>query len=210
MNAAVMADGHARRRRRGRARGARGVLARGLRRPPRFSPFQRGPLDRLLGRWTLDHSPAYRRDRPDGARVLALRPRPRRPNPLADDPGRERSTSAAWPARRSSSSSPRPTCGPAAAACSATPSCRPTCCWPRPACRTMFQAVEIDGEPYWDGGYSGNPTMTPLMQECVSDDTILVADQPGRAPGHAARGARHPQSAERGLVQRRRCSRSCG
>ena len=23
---------------------------------------------------------------------------------------------------------------------------------------TMFQAVEIDGESYWDGGYSGNPT----------------------------------------------------
>jgi len=23
----------------------------------------------------------------------------------------------------------------------------------------MFQAVEIDGEAYWDGGYSGNPTM---------------------------------------------------
>ena len=22
---------------------------------------------------------------------------------------------------------------------------------------TMFQAIEIDGEPYWDGGYSGNP-----------------------------------------------------
>ena len=26
----------------------------------------------------------------------------------------------------------------------------------------MFQAVEIDGEAYWDGGYAGNPTITPL------------------------------------------------
>ncbi len=26
---------------------------------------------------------------------------------------------------------------------------------------TMFQAVEIDGDAYWDGGYAGNPTMTP-------------------------------------------------
>jgi NTE family protein len=26
----------------------------------------------------------------------------------------------------------------------------------------MFQAVEIEGENYWDGGYSGNPTITPL------------------------------------------------
>ena len=43
---------------------------------------------------------------------------------------------------------------------------------------TMFQAVEIDGEPYWDGGYSGNPTMTPLVRECESHDTILVQINP--------------------------------
>ena len=48
---------------------------------------------------------------------------------------------------------------------------------------SMFQAVEIDGEAYWDGGYSGNPTMTPLMQECVSNDTILVAINPVERPG---------------------------
>ena len=27
----------------------------------------------------------------------------------------------------------------------------------------VFQAVEIEGEPYWDGGYSGNPALTPLI-----------------------------------------------
>jgi NTE family protein len=43
---------------------------------------------------------------------------------------------------------------------------------------TMFQAIEIDGEPYWDGGYSGNPTMTPLVRECKSQDTILVPINP--------------------------------
>src|ERR1700741_5010798 len=43
---------------------------------------------------------------------------------------------------------------------------------------TMFQAVEIDGEPYWDGGYSGNPTITPLIRECKSQDTILVQINP--------------------------------
>ena len=48
---------------------------------------------------------------------------------------------------------------------------------------SMFQAVEIDGEAYWDGGYSGNPTMTPLVRECVSDDTILVAINPVERPG---------------------------
>jgi NTE family protein len=43
---------------------------------------------------------------------------------------------------------------------------------------TMFQAVEIDGEFYWDGGYSGNPTITPLVRECASHDTILVQINP--------------------------------
>ena len=49
----------------------------------------------------------------------------------------------------------------------------------------MFQAIEIDGEAYWDGGYSGNPTLTPLVRECKSQDTILVpislAGRPARA-----------------------------
>jgi NTE family protein len=47
----------------------------------------------------------------------------------------------------------------------------------------MFQAVEIDGEPYWDGGYSGNPTITPLIRECSSSDTILVQVNPVERTG---------------------------
>ena len=66
----------------------------------------------------------------------------------------------------------------------------------------MFQAVEIDGEAYWDGGYSGNPTITPLVQECVSDDTILVGINPVERPGIPQLGPRHPQSSERGVLQR--------
>ncbi len=43
---------------------------------------------------------------------------------------------------------------------------------------TLFQAVQIDGESYWDGGYSGNPTLAPLVNELVSDDTILIPINP--------------------------------
>jgi NTE family protein len=43
---------------------------------------------------------------------------------------------------------------------------------------TMFQAIEIDGEPYWDGGYAGNPTLTPLVRESDAHDTILVQINP--------------------------------
>jgi NTE family protein len=54
---------------------------------------------------------------------------------------------------------------------------------------TLFQAVDIDGEAYWDGGYSGNPTITPLVRECQSRDTILVPINPVERPGtpHTAR-----------------------
>jgi NTE family protein len=48
---------------------------------------------------------------------------------------------------------------------------------------TLFQAVEIGGEIYWDGGYSGNPTITPLVRECDSSDTILVQINPVERPG---------------------------
>ena len=48
---------------------------------------------------------------------------------------------------------------------------------------TLFQAIEIDGQPYWDGGYSGNPTMTPLVRECTSQDTLIVAINPVERPG---------------------------
>jgi NTE family protein len=47
----------------------------------------------------------------------------------------------------------------------------------------LFQAVEIEGEPYWDGGFAGNPTLVPLITELQSDDTILVPINPIERPG---------------------------
>jgi len=42
----------------------------------------------------------------------------------------------------------------------------------------MFQAVEIDGVPYWDGGYMGNPALFPFFDSCASSDVILVQINP--------------------------------
>ena len=42
----------------------------------------------------------------------------------------------------------------------------------------IFQAVEIDGEPYWDGGYSGNPPLFPVFYETKTQDTIIVQINP--------------------------------
>ncbi len=47
----------------------------------------------------------------------------------------------------------------------------------------LFQAVEIDGVPYWDGGFTGNPALWPLFENCASDDVVLVQINPIRRPG---------------------------
>ena len=47
------------------------------------------------------------------------------------------------------------------------------------ACLPMvFKAVEIEGEHYWDGGYSGNPAIHPLIYNCHSRDVVLVQINP--------------------------------
>ncbi len=42
----------------------------------------------------------------------------------------------------------------------------------------FFQAVDIDGEHYWDGGYMGNPAIWPLIYNCNSEDVVLVQINP--------------------------------
>src|SRR5258708_11099506 len=38
----------------------------------------------------------------------------------------------------------------------------------------MFQAVEIDGEHFWDGGYMGNPPLYPLFYNTDTRDILIV------------------------------------
>ncbi|MFZ2652556.1 MAG: patatin-like phospholipase family protein [Burkholderiaceae bacterium] len=42
----------------------------------------------------------------------------------------------------------------------------------------IHRAVQIDGEPYWDGAYSANPAVYPLFYECRSRDVLLVLLSP--------------------------------
>jgi NTE family protein len=42
----------------------------------------------------------------------------------------------------------------------------------------VFQAVEIEGESYWDGGYMGNPAIFPLIYNCDSRDIVIVQVNP--------------------------------
>ena len=45
---------------------------------------------------------------------------------------------------------------------------------------TIHRTIQIDGEPYWDGGYSANPAVFPLFYECESADILLILLTPLR------------------------------
>lgn len=53
----------------------------------------------------------------------------------------------------------------------------------------MFKAVEIDGVPYWDGGYMGNPPLFPFFHGSPSNDIIIVQINPIRREGTPVRAA---------------------
>ena len=42
----------------------------------------------------------------------------------------------------------------------------------------MAQTVVIEGEPFWDGGYMGNPAIYPLIYHCDSRDVMIVHINP--------------------------------
>jgi NTE family protein len=176
MNAAVLADGLSL----GGAHGARGALDAYWRRVSRaaaFSPLQRGALERLTGRWTLDTSPAYL--------TMDLMSRIFSPydlNPMDFNPLRGVLAQSIDFERLAKS--------PVKLFITATNvhtgrgrifrngEITPDVLLASACLPTMFRAVEIDGEPYWDGGFAGNPTITPLVRESDAHDTILVQINP--------------------------------
>ena len=181
MNGAVLVAGFAA----GGAEGAKSALTAFWERvshSARFSPIRRSPVDVMLGRWTLDTSPFYL------AFDLASRVfspydlNPRGANPLrevlADSVDFSQLVSS--PIRLFVTATNVRT-GRARIFRNAeiTPDVLlASACLP-----TLFQAIEIEGESYWDGGYSGNPTITPLVRECNSQDTLLVAVNPVERAG---------------------------
>ena len=46
----------------------------------------------------------------------------------------------------------------------------------------LFKAVQIDGEHYWDGGFSGNPALYPLIYQTQCADVLLVQINPIEHP----------------------------
>ncbi len=176
MNAAVLVGGYAH----GGAKGAKEALETFWERVSRaamYSPFRRSPLDVLLGRWTLDHSPAY-----VAADMMARLFSPYDLNPMGANPLNEILASAVDFTSLPNSeirlfvtaTNVHTGRGRVFRNAEITPEVLlASACLP-----TLFQSVRIGDDYYWDGGYSGNPTITPLVRECASSDTILVQINP--------------------------------
>ena len=176
MNAAVLADGWTC----GGAEGARAALDAYWHRVSRaaaFSPLQRSPLDRLLGRWSLDSSPAYVAFDLMTRVFSPYHLNPADYNPLrailAESIDFERLASSAVKLFITATSVRTGRGRIFRNAEISADVLLASACLP-----TMFQAIEIDGEHYWDGGYAGNPTITPLVRESDAHDTILVQINP--------------------------------
>jgi len=180
MNAAVMASGHAK----GGAAGARAALEtfwKVVSDASKYSPMRRGPLEMLTGRWTLENSPIYM-----AGEMMSRIFSPYDLNPFGGNPlGKILAETVDFASLVRSpiklfitATNVRTGAGRVFRNAEITPDVLlASGCLP-----TMFQAVEIDGESYWDGGYVGNPTITPLVRECESHDTILVQINPIERP----------------------------
>jgi len=177
MNAAVVADGLMR----GGEEGARRLLHDfwfAVSEKARLSPLQRTPIDVLMGNWSLDSSPGFLL-----FDMLNRVVSPYDLNPLNVNPLRDLIVEMVdFEAVRS--------CGDVHLFISATnvetgrvkvfrqdeltaDMVMASACLP-----FMFQAVEIEGVPYWDGGYMGNPVLFPFFRRCVSQDVVIVQINP--------------------------------
>jgi NTE family protein len=147
------------------------------------SPIQRTPLDRLQGNWNLDDSP--------GALWTDLIQRtlsPTQLNPLRFDPLRDL-------VRRHFDPAAVRACQDVKIFVAATnvqtgkvrifsgseltiDAMLASACLPN-----VHDAVVIDGIPYWDGGYRGNPPIWPFIYNCDSRDVVIVELDPSVRPG---------------------------
>ncbi len=177
MNAVVLADGYAT----GGADGAREALERfwqAVSREGSKSPIQRSPFDIFWGNWSLDHNPAYLIFDVMSRLVSPYQFNPLNINPLRDlleaevDFDRVRhcqdvklflSATNVHTGRVKVFGTKEVTSDVVLAS-----ACLPF----------LYQAVEIDGVPYWDGGYMGNPVLYPFFYDCVSPDVLLVQINP--------------------------------
>lgn len=143
-----------------------------------FSPFHQTPVDRMLSGWNLTLSPAY-----NYLELLSRVLSPYQLNPLGLNPLRDvleevidfsqlnrcALTKVFITATSVRTGKPRVfNCAELSVDALLASACIPF----------FFQAVEVEGEFYWDGGYVGNPALWPFYYQCTSRDVVVVQINP--------------------------------
>lgn len=184
MNAVVLASGYHKGGRAG-AREALGNFWRAVSHDGRMSPIQRSIADRLFGNWSLDKNPVFLALDVASRFFSPYDMNPFNINPLREILEREVDFKAVRANREFdlyvSATNVR------------TGKMRvfrheqitsdmvmASACLP-----FLFRAVEIDGVPYWDGGYVSNPPLFPFFRTGRNDDIVLVQTNPlvsGKTP----------------------------
>ncbi|MCA1998833.1 MAG: patatin-like phospholipase family protein [Hyphomicrobiales bacterium] len=173
MNAVCLVEGYAE----GGRQGARDQLRRFWERVSdgaRYSPIQRSLFDRLLGRWGIEQTPGFLWFEWLSHVVSPYETNPLDLNPLRDvlnaeiDFTRVRgcanirlfiAATNVHTGRIEVFDQKKLTAEHVLAS-----ACLPS----------IFRAIEIDGVPYWDGGYTGNPALFPLFHATESADLLIV------------------------------------
>lgn len=148
-----------------------------------WSPIQRAPIDVFMGNWSLDYSPGFW-----WAEMVSRMTSPYSFNPLDYNPLRDIVESKVDFERVRG-------CDKLKLFVSATnvetgrvrvfdhteltlDMVMASACLP-----LIFRAVEIDGVPYWDGGYMGNPSLFPFNHATESADVVIVQINPVERKG---------------------------
>jgi NTE family protein len=149
----------------------------------RLSPFRRSPIDMFLGTWDLAGSPSYH-----AADALTRTFSPYQLNPFNLNPLLDLlRDSIDWDRVRA--------CDAFELFISATnvetgrvkvfdrDSLTPEMVMASAALPFLYQAIEIDGVPYWDGGYMGNPSLFPFHRAGTCSDIVIVQINPIKRKG---------------------------
>ena len=144
----------------------------------RFSPIQRTWADRLLGNWRVDSSPGYVALDFLSRFLSPYQTNPLQINPLRDvleelvdiDKARHEADIKLFVSATNVRSGKIRVFENHELSIDAVMA---SACLP-----TMFQAVEVDGEHYYDGGYMGNPALYPLIYSSDCRDIVIVQINP--------------------------------
>lgn len=177
MNAVVLASGF----KQGGREGAREALQkfwRAVSRDGRMSPLQRSLMDRVLGNWSMDRNPFFLAFDVASRFVSPYDFNPFNINPLREILEREVDFEAVRNCKDIRLFISATNVRTGKAKIFHTHEITPDVVMASACLPFMFQAVEIDGTPYWDGGYVGNPPLFPFFRSGAGGDLIIVQTNP--------------------------------